>query len=222
MNFITYQEFVNKEEASDVLQLLEENNIEFIFEKDSTSFDPTLLNNSMSKFFSLKIRQEDFKRLDQLFYLSLEESLANVEEDYYLFDFSDEELFDVLSKSDEWSKFDFFLARKILNDRGANLDNHSVEKLKENRLEELAQPESHPKIWIILGYVFAVLGGFFALIIGWHLFSHKKTLPDGSRVSAYTESDRKHGVNIFLIGLVIFLILVVLRVYSEISEASSF
>jgi len=218
MNFVTYQEFVSKEEASGVLQLLEENNIEFIFEKDSTFFDPTLLNNSMSKHFCLKIRQEDFDKFDKIIYSSMEESLANVEEDYYLFEFSNEELFDVLSKNDEWSKFDFFLARKILNDRGVNLENHSIENLKENRIEELSQPESHPKGWIISGYVFAILGGFLALIIGWHLFSHKKTLPDGSRVNAYTDRDRKHGVNMIVIGTITFLIFIILNLVLNIAD----
>ena len=76
-------------------------------------------------------------------------------------------------------------------------------KQSEQRLEERAQPAENQKQWIIAGYIFACLGGLLGIIIGYYLWTSKKTLPNGQKVPSYTESDRKHGKYIFYIGLIV-------------------
>ena len=41
---------------------------------------------------------------------------------------------------------------------------------------------------------------------GWHLSTYKKTLPNGDRVYGYSQSDRKHGNRILIIGAICFLV----------------
>jgi hypothetical protein len=42
--------------------------------------------------------------------------------------------------------------------------------------------------------------------------THKKVLPNGDEVYAYSESDRKHGLRITIIGGIFFLLWVTIRI----------
>ena len=87
--------------------------------------------------------------------------------------------------------------------------------LKKERLKQLAKPEENQKPWIIGGYIFSFLGGFLGMIIGYFLWTSKKTLPNGERVHSYIEKDRKHGKYIFYIGVIIFPISLIFKVLAE-------
>ena len=130
--------------------------------------------------------------------------IDQVDKDYYLFGFSDDELLDLISKADEWSPFDFLLARKILAQRGNVLSNEEVKYLEEERINELKKPEAPQTKWIIIGYLCAALGGILGIFIGWHLFTYKKTLPNGERLYGYSKADRKHGRIIFYISSIVW------------------
>ena len=52
-----------------------------------------------------------------------EKEIEVIDDDYYLLSFSDDELIDVVSKSDEWNKFDVSLAKKLLKERGNEITN---------------------------------------------------------------------------------------------------
>ena len=69
------------------------------------------------------------------------------------------------------------------------------------RLEVLTAPEKNQPIWIIVGYLMALTGGFLEIIMGYLFRTMKKTLPNGERVYAYTQSDRNHGVGIMVLGV---------------------
>ena len=71
-------------------------------------------------------------------------------------------------------------------------------------MKALAKPEESQKSWIIAVYLFSFLGGGVGVIIGYSLWSSKKTLPNGERIYSYKSEDRKHGKNIFIIGLIVF------------------
>lgn len=66
-------------------------------------------------------------------------------------------------------------------------------------------------MWIYGGYLFALLGGFLGIMIGWHLSSHTKTLPNGQQVYGYSKEDREHGRIIWILGIVMFVIWLVIR-----------
>lgn len=213
--FITYQRFNEAELANLLIAILEENDIPFIMSEEGPVFDPSFSFREDISHYAVKIRSEDFERVSQL----LEQNESNnqaINEDYYLFDFTDEELKEVLEKADEWNAFDISLAKRILAERGKPVNDAELLNLKSKRLEELKKPEHSQRTWIILGYIFAFVGSILGLFIGWHLFKHKKTLPNGERVYGYTEHDRKQGTIIFLIslaGIVIFVILKAVAAY---------
>ncbi|SHL48136.1 hypothetical protein [Hymenobacter psychrotolerans] len=204
--FIQYQTFLTAEAAQPLLMLLSQQEIPFETNSDQHSFDPAFAYNNARAQFTVKLRQQDFLTARGLEAAINEQRTTEVDADHYLFGFTDDELFDILAKPDEWSNFDVTLARRILQQRGRDVSEDTVLLLRQNRLAALAQPEESQKTWIVAGYLFALLGGLLGLLIGWHLSSHRKTLPDGRQLLAYSEADRAHGRRILwlsALGLII-------------------
>ncbi|BAU55462.1 hypothetical protein [Mucilaginibacter gotjawali] len=212
-DFITYQKFNDPALADELAEQLELHQIEYTIEEESTGFDPSLVMSNEAKYYAVKIKSEDFETVNELLKQNEEANTDEVEKDYYLFSFTDDELMEVVTKADEWSAFDVVLARKLLAERGKEISEQKIATIQGERIEELKKPEESQLTWIIIGYVIA-LGGvilpFFVsaigVFIGWHLSSYKKTLPDGERVFGYSETDRMHGKRIFYLGIIVFVL----------------
>ncbi len=210
--FVTYQKFNSKSEILELAQVLNDHEIEFELEDNTMNTDGSFSNNEINKDYRLKLRADDFDQVNEIRTTLSGNLIDAIDADYYLFDFTNEELIDLVAKSDEWSHFDVLLAKKILKERGTELSDEQVSKLKTERLEELSKPEDSQPGWVAAGYIMAFLGGLIGILIGWHLSSHKKTLPNGEQVYGYSESTRKHGRRILILGLVMILISLATRV----------
>jgi hypothetical protein len=185
------------------------------FVKD-TSIRPQLFTNTeIVKEFTLNIKAEDFERAEKLMSELSQQQLGNVDSDYYLYSFTDEELLEIVAKPDEWNSLDYNLAQKILKEKGHSLTAEKIDELKKRRVNELAKPEGSQRPWIILGYVLALLGGLLSVFIGWHLSTYKKLLPDGTRVPAYSPNDRKHGSRIFVLGASCFVVIIIWKLFKR-------
>ena len=65
-----------------------------------------------------------------------------------------------------------------------------------------------PGGWLIpVGYVLAVLGGLLGIIIGGVMWRSKDKLPNGEKVSRYDARTRRHGLIMFIIGIVMVIII---------------
>ena len=213
-NFLTFQQFNDPSLSEYLIDLLKKNNINYLVEENimNVAVNPlTAINNELNKVYFVRISPGDFTKVTQLLKEREDQYIDEVDEDHYLFDFTNDELTEILEKEDEWSSFDYELAKKILKDRGVNIDEQKLAVINESRLEELRIPEQHQTFWIYIGYFFALLGGVIGIFIGWHLWSYKKTLPNGERVYGYNENDRKHGKIIFYIAICCLVTGVVLR-----------
>jgi hypothetical protein len=209
--FVTFQKYNDLAAAMELALLLKENNIEYIMEDTSSSFDPSFANSELIKEFRIKLKQEDFEKADTFLQQIFKTEIDSVDKDYYLFSFTDEELLEIIIKRDEWGQFDFLLAQKLLKEHGNEVKPEEIESLRLDRIEELAKPEANQKAWISFGYILSFLGGALGIFIGWHLMRYKKTLPNGERVYAYSPADRNHGGKILIIGIICFLIVSTLR-----------
>src|ERR1700744_3803285 len=177
--FITYQKFNDIALANELAGLLDENHIEYIIEEEAINFDPTFAYRNDSKAYAVKVKSDEFETINDLLKQDAAAHIDEAEKDYYLFGFSDEELKDVVLKADEWNAFDVQLARKLLAERGKAISDQEIEEIENERLEELKEPGPSQTFWIGVGYLFACLGGVLGSFIGWHLFTYKKTLPNG-------------------------------------------
>jgi hypothetical protein len=216
--FITYQKFNDMALAYELSELLEVHGINYRVEEDSLTFNPSFnLNDELSKEYAVKISAGDFEQVNELLKQDANEHIGDVEKDYYLFDFSDDELKDVVAKADEWNACDVQLARKLLADKGKAVSDDEIAAFEEKRIEELKVTEPSQTGWIVIGYIFSLLGGILGVFIGWYLKSSKKTLPNGERVYEYSERDRWHGTVIFYISIAALTLSVIYRVTREIN-----
>ena len=200
--FLTFRKFNDIELAKEIAGRLEQGNIQFLLEDNSRFFDPSFANSTLDSDIRIKLRPVDFVKGDKILEDFYSASLDKVDNDYYLLSFTDEELMEIVSKPDEWGAYDYQLAQKLLKERGLEIKPEVAQLLKKQRINDLARPDKPHKYWIYAGYISAILGGLFGIIIGWTLGYFKKTLPDGQRVHAFGEKDRKHGQNILLIAII--------------------
>lgn len=199
--FVTFQKFGDKESAEQFIKLLEKNALESILEDNSSSLDASFGGGGFTNEYAVKILQTDFEKANRVLIEDSIADLSKIDSDYYLFTFTDQELRDIVAHPDEWNAFDFMLARKLLKERGQEVNETELAALKQQRIAELSRPEPRQTSAIIAGYIMAFLGGLLGIIIGGYLFSHKKTLPNGQRISVYSEADRADGKRIFYIGI---------------------
>lgn len=203
MALITYRKYNAPEVAASLVELLQQHNIAYEISEAKSSLDGLYGGDRpFDHEIFIKISKEDFPKADQLLEKDSTREIQNLNPDHYLYEFSDQELFDILAKPDEWNDLDYHFAKIILKERGKEINPEVIKLLKTQRLQELSKPAESQKTWVYAGYIMALLGGLIAIFIGWHLCTFKKSLPNGEKVYAHTPADRDHGVRIFSIGIV--------------------
>ena len=212
-NFVTYRKFIFKDDALDLIEILKENNIDYVLDDNSSRLDSSFGNDDNTKQFVLKIEKENFEKVEELEEKSISKSLDNVDKSYYLFESSDEYLIEIVLKKEEWSKFDYLLAQKILKERGKEINQDLIKAINKRRVEDLKTEEASPKWLIFIGYLFSILGGFIGIFIGLYLMNYKKTLPNGETIYGFGKEDRNSGKNVFIcsiMGIIFWLIVRIL------------
>ena len=202
MEFLTHSRYRLIEEAEEVSAFLKDNEIECIIENDHSSIDDNITGGTdFVSAISLKVRADDFVKVDELLIEKTKEEINDIASDHYLFDFPTSELIDVIKTYDKWSEMDVLLAQKILNERGENYSDEAVNQLKSDRMEELRQPEETDNTTLYMGYLCAIFGGLIGIFIGHHLYHFKKTLPNGERELVYDNETRQKGLAIYYLSI---------------------
>ncbi len=204
--FVTFQRFETLEHAEELISDLKENGIQVRVQDDPPLADAIFIGSMTMDRISVKINQIDFPKADQILEKIALKEIEHFPDDHYLYEFKDNELFDILKTPDEWSREDVLLSQKILKDRGHNISKEKVEAFKQERNLELSQPETGDSSWILAAYLMAFLGGLMGAGIGMQYKTAKKTLPSGERVYTYDAETREKGRKIFLIGVISFAI----------------
>lgn len=214
MEKVIFRKSINKSIIEEVASILERENIDFQLIDNEKYFDATFVTDPSTIEYQLLIQKEDFENAETLITKYYSENLI-IPEDYYLKEFSDEELIEIIYKKDEWNEFDYEVAKSILKDRGIVISETDIERINSERLEKLKTNYEKPnevKNLIILGYIFSVIGFFASFVMTFCLFISygvslvilklKKQLPNGERVYYFNEQDRKHGRRILVLSLI--------------------
>jgi len=217
--FRTYQIFSEADDATDLINFLKEHKIQYQIESYMPDVELYFGSDNSQKEFRVKILSSQFDYLSGLREEDVKKRLeeTGIDETYYLFDFTDDELLEILEKSDEWSPTDYVLAQKILTDRGSKFDLAKIKHLKEKRLEELKQPKKIHVGWLVLGLFFAIGGaftlflGFGGVLMGWFFTFSKRTLPNGEQSYSFDETTRKWGKAVFYLSILVLSAMSVFR-----------
>lgn len=208
-----YRKFIYEDDALELMKILELNHITYVLANNSSQLDSNFGGDINTKQFELKIHWEDFNLVEKLEEELVKKEVENVEEDYHLFDYSDEELIEIVMKKEEWSKFDYLLAQKILKERGKEINPELINVINKQRIKDLSTKEESPTWLIVIGYSAACLGGFLGIFIGGYLMYYKKALPNGDRVYGFERKDRSHGQNILILSGIAFFIWIGLSLF---------
>lgn len=216
-DLVTLKKFNTYIEAAGVVELLDKNNITYVIEKTEASGDIVFAGNTLEEELHVKIKAEDFETAQKLLEDLEEIDAEKLEKDYYLFEFSDKELVEILEKPDEWSLNDYRWAQEILKQRGKEVTKPQLEDWKKKRFEFLSQPEVVKGSYVFNAYLFCVLGGIIGFFMGRHTHVFRKLLPNGQKVYAFDEASRDKGRKIEMTGLIFFAIYIILLIVFVIS-----
>jgi hypothetical protein len=116
--FIPYQKFTDAVLANALIEQLDEHGIEYLTDEEIGSFDTSMSTIGVSIRYVVKIKSEDFEYVNAQLKADDATHLEGIEDDYYLFDFTNHELKELIAYPDEYSDLDIVIARRILAKRG--------------------------------------------------------------------------------------------------------
>jgi hypothetical protein len=216
--FQTFHSFNDMDLANELAEKLKQRNIEFIIEKSKPLLDSSFVNTSLEQNIHIKLQPNDFEKAHVALEDYYKAQLNNIDSDYYLFSFSNDELKEIIAKSDEWGYLDYQLARKLLKERGEEINDEAANKLRQDRIKSLSEPEKAGKLLLFFGYCFIPFGIIIGFFIGRHLFYNKRLLPNGKTIFNYREPDRKHGYRIMIIAGILFVLAIIFLLISFLSS----
>lgn len=199
-NFNVFKRFSSEGEAKQIALFLKRNDVEIQLTLSAPNVDLSFSGDTSQNQYELRISSNDFDRARLLLEKEADINLEDVDENHYLYDFTNNELLEILEKPDEWSELDVVLARKLLSSRGKYITDEEVKQLRQGRVENLAKPEKVDWFWIAVGYCTALMGGLLGMTIGYFIWNQRKVLPNGAKVHTYANDDREHGKWMFLVG----------------------
>ncbi len=211
-SLLAFRKFTNQKQAEELASILNSRGISARLGDNKPQMDGNYLGAETQTVYEVQIEMENFATADAILENLSQEAVENVSPDHYLFDFSSAELYDLLAHADQWHELDQALAKKILIERGENIDSNYLENLRQQRIDELSKPEPSQKIWVASGYLLALLGGFLGIIIGYGLWTSTRQLPNGQKTPSYSTSDRFHGKIIFFLGLICAFLVILYKI----------
>ncbi|MCP4439397.1 MAG: hypothetical protein GY810_10695 [Aureispira sp.] len=204
--------FDNIDQARDLLDLLEKHEIPYRTGETGSAIDTTHTNSPTLKRTYVMVQTKYFKKVNALQEEIAQDLIQDLGKDYHLYKMDDQELLDILEHQDEWHINDVLMAQRILGERGIKYSRKDIELMKQRRWIDLRQAKSVEAKKIGFAYLMAVIGGFIGIFYGMHYLSDKGYDPDGRSFYTYDENARKHGRQILILGIVVF-IAVILNVY---------
>jgi hypothetical protein len=133
---------------------------------------------------------------------------TSLPQDHYLLTSTDEELAEIVGQSSEWSAFDVAHARRLIGERG--IDSKKVKNQRAQQICRLERGRPAPKLLILFGWVFSVLGGAIGFGIAWSLSYMKEKTPHGDFFT-YDEESRAVGRKMLKVAGVVIAVAVVVQ-----------
>ena len=165
-NFIEFYRFENYDTASELIEKLESNNIEFKIEDNISQFDIAASSISpYDKQIIVKIKETDFEKVNILTPIKIvKDENSNEINDNYLYTFSDIDLIDVISNPLEWTAEEVKLANQIIKEKGIKPTAEQIKFCRKELMNGKDEAERKELNSIKSGYSWFFAIGIFSLI----------------------------------------------------------
>lgn len=217
---VTFMRFQHEEAATEVAQLLAAAGLQVSIEDSQNYFDPSFARTPLHREIRVLLPADQFKAGHQALQQYYAQLIQQLPPDYPVLSFSTEELQAIVAAPDEWGHLDYVLAKQLLAERGISISPQQEEATANSRLEALSQYQNGTYL-ILLGYIFAVLSGAIALILGMILWHSSRTLPNGQQVHVFSPASRFHGKMIVALALGLLAALFLFGYYLTLSDLVS-
>jgi hypothetical protein len=173
--FIEFQKFPDMQDASELLTLLKNNNIPYQIDDSGQRF--SLVSNPLDNFVVVKIQEENIQKTNELLSIKEDKDFEKIEDDHYLYTFSDEDIIDAIANQSEWSNLEIKIANKIAKERNLELTAETLNKAKRKKLKEIVNEEQKSKNkikntanWFGAIAIFSVINSILlSMQIDWHM-----------------------------------------------------
>ncbi len=198
--YVVFKRFSSKENAEELSKQLTAHEVQNVI--DTSALPVSIVpNGQMQNEIVVKVKQSNLRKANLMLQQLMHKNIAQLDTDHYLFEFTEEELIDVIKTPHEWQYDDYLLAQKLLKDRGCAIAEKQLKSFESVNLAREAQEEKAPIFMLYRGYIYAFVIGGMGLIVGLGLLYQRKTISDGRKVNFYDEASRKHGKYIVLISI---------------------
>ena len=204
-----FRKFIIKEQAEAFAKILQDNDVNVVLKEVKPNVDITFSNNQSMNYW-IRVPEDQVVQAESI--LSDDNNSISMLQEHYFFEFTNEELIEVLESYYDWNKTDYQYARLILKERGLVYSDEDIELFKEKSIEEQRQPEKGKTSWIIAGFITAFMRGLLGVILGWSYWTDFKKLPNGEKVHRFDRSTRQKGKTMMIIGLIVMVLAIVIRV----------
>lgn len=195
---LTFAEFHSIQEAQSLIDLLQKSQIQYEVVQEKGLLDKIYIGESLDPMITVKVSEDRFEELNALLLAEASTQLNDINPDYYLFAFTNQELIEVIQNRNEWNAFDQALAKKILNDRKIEIPTN----IKLVTDTEYYTPIQLNIIWIISQYILTLWLTFAGIIIALATLFAYKTLKTGERKNMYDQTTRLHAKIMMGLGVI--------------------
>jgi hypothetical protein len=210
-SFETYQTFMSLEQAMEVVELLKEARIPYSLEKPVQLVDSVFTGAMLLPAAVLRIPGNYFSQLNELLENNASNNIASgvYDASHYLYDFSDEELIDVITQVEEWHPNDIILAKIILKNRGINITDSDISQRRKRHLTDLRKPKKGKPVLMIITFAACFIGAFMftwlilALSLGMGYYYWKDTTidPEGKKFWTFDTETRYIGILMMVLSV---------------------
>ncbi len=209
---VLIREYRDQESLLDMQAHLEEADIPYSVFDTVSRFDVTFSYDHSRRSFQLLVPQHFADRARRVCETVEAAIIEQLPPDYYLFDFSDEELKSLIIKPFEWSPLDVTLARQILKQRGIDPDSEELVQNENAAKTAFDAPERLGNLSLFFGYLFAAMGGLIGIAFIIYIFTSKKTTHDGAKIKRFDKRTYQHAIYMILTFLVSTCLFLAIRI----------
>jgi hypothetical protein len=218
-SFVILSKLGSMRDAVDQILLLKEFDIVATMVSNEPNVDITFAGAKHNNQFEIYVSRDDFNSAKAVLNEESKRIANELPKDYYLYEFSNLELKELLVKFDEWGDADVAMARLILEERGKSFSQADIIAFSAERNAKLAKPKILSGGVKVLGFFLALWTGLVGIIIGYSICYSTKSLPNGGIVYIYSKGDRRVGKWMMVVGGGMFALIIVLNVWSVMTRS---